>query len=48
MKCTFVVLMVEQTQISVGHNNTMFITGGNNARIIGGTCGTGNIRDTTL
>lgn len=41
-------LMMEQSQIGVGHNDAMLVAGGNDTSVIGGACGTANVGDTAL
>lgn len=41
-------LVMEQTQICMGHCNAMFVTSGNDTSIVSRTRWTGNIRNSTL
>lgn len=41
-------LMVEQSQIGMGHDDTVLIAGGNDTSIIGGSCGTGYVGHAAL
>lgn len=48
LEATYPPLMVEQSQVGVGYDDAMLITGRNDASIIGGASRTGYVGDTAL